>query len=642
MRAWMGGRGAGWPGRRAGVRGGVRAGGRGGVRAGAVEKPVVGPRRLVALLLALVCAVIGLAGLATADDGIARRSAVVSGVPVEVVWPASARTRLPGVVVAHGLGASRQLMRGFADTLARHGYAVELVDLAGHGASTERLPSAGDGPAAAARLDRDLDVAVRRLRAMPQVNAGWIGLVGHSMGAAAVVRYASAHPDIRATVAISQGPMAWTGSASRPRDLLLLAGGLEFAGYRDGALSALRSAYPEGRAGVTYGDARAGTARRTVIVGGVEHVGVLFSPRTHREVAAWFDGALGRGGGTPGVGIRPVQRVGSALLLHLAAVLSFGAIASALLRRPPAPIRPTPGQVPVAQSTRGRTPEARPIRGRTPAAQLVPGRAPAALLRRRRVPVALGVPAAAVLVAVGAMTVIPHGWLPLATAGPIAGFFGVAGATILAATLATRPHVRRDDGRPRPATAEVKPAAGPRVQQDDERPWPVNAGAREVGGPAQSDTPHVRPGDGRPWSVDVGVAVVLVLLTVVSVAVPAQLGWAHAVPVGPRVWVILPVAACAAAFFGGVEVLCVGYGRLGAEVIHAWTAAGALAGLGVAVLLGVASSFVLLVAPLLAGLLVWQGVQAAALRAVRAPAWVTAVVGGVLLAWPIAVTMPII
>jgi hypothetical protein len=62
----------------------------------------------------------------------------------------------------------------------------------------------------------------------------------------------------------------------------------------------------------------------------------------------------------------------------------------------------------------------------------------------------------------------------------------------------------------------------------------------------------------------------------------------------------------------------------------------------VAVLLGAASSFVLLVAPLLAALLIWQGVQAAALRAIRAPAWLTAIVGGVLLAWPIAVTMPII
>jgi hypothetical protein len=50
---------------------------------------------------------------------------------------------------------------------------------------------------------------------------------------------------------------------------------------------------------------------------------------------------------------------------------------------------------------------------------------------------------------------------------------------------------------------------------------------------------------------------------------------------------------------------------------------------------------VLLAVPLLAALLVWQGVQATALRTARAPGWVAAVVGGVLLAWPVAVTLPI-
>jgi hypothetical protein len=173
-------------------------------------------------------------------------------------------------------------------------------------------------------------------------------------------------------------------------------------------------------------------------------------------------------------------------------------------------------------------------------------------------------------------------------AGPVAGFFGVIGAGTLAAVRFTGRSATRTGGRRAPVAA-----------------------------------------------------VVLVALTVVSFAVPAQLGWAHAVPVGPRAWVLLPVLACAAVFFGGVEALCDGYGPRAAMMIHAWTAAGALAGLCLAVVLGWASSFVLLVAPLLAALLIWQGVQAAALRSLRAPAWLTAIVGGVLLAWPIAVTMPI-
>ncbi|WP_433464286.1 dienelactone hydrolase family protein [Spirillospora sp. CA-128828] len=495
----------------------------------------------MAVVVAVACVIAGGAGLATADRGIERRATVVDGVPVETVRPAGAGGGLPGVVVAHGLAASRQLMRGFADTLARRGYAVALVDLAGHGASTRRLPGAGDGSAADARLDRDLDVAVRHLRAMPWVDGGHVGLVGHSLGAATVIRYATAHPLVGATVAISQGRMGVP--ASGPRDLLLIAGGLEFAGYREGAVGALRDAYPQGRPGVTYGDPRAGTARRAVIVGGAEHVGVLFSPRTHRETGAWFDAAFGHHS-APGADVRAVQRAGSAMLLYLAAVLSFTAIASALLGRPS---------------------------GDRPARRLSSKRAAAAA-------------AAAVAVAVPAMGILR---LPLAVSGPLAGFFGVIGVVTLAFAR----------------------------------------------GPGSSG--------GRPARRTIVAAAILGVLTMASFAVPAQLGWAHAVPVGPRAWVLVLIAFCTALYCLGVEALCAGHGRLVAMGIHAWTAMGVLAGLCLAVLLGVVSSFVLLVSPLIAGLLVWQGVQAAALRAIRAPAWVTAVVGGVLLAWPIAITMPI-
>jgi dienelactone hydrolase len=509
------------------------------------EDTRTGPRRLVALLLALVAGVTGVAGLVTAGQGIEQRSAVVSGVPLEVARPSHGPARVPGVVVAHGLGASRQLMRGFGDTLTRHGYAVELVDLAGHGANTEPLPDSGDGPAAEERLDHDLDVAVAHLRALPGVDGTRIGLIGHSMGAAAVLRYALAHPAIRATVSISQGETSLAGV--RPRNLLLLAGGLEFPAYRDGALGALRAAYPEGRAGTTYGDPRAGTARRAVIVPGVEHVGVLFQPCTHREILSWFHGSLGGSGGRS-VGVRPLWRAGSAVLIYLAAMLSFGALAA-----------------------------------------LVLGRSPGGSRRAAPFPLVLGFPAVAVLVAIPAMAVVPEHLLPIAVAAAVAGFFAVAGAVMLTAGLLT-------------------------------------------GGRADSR------GGARAWTA----AVVLVALTAVSFAVPAQLGWAHAVPTGPRAWTLLPIAACGALFFAGAETLCAGHGRGTAILIHAWTATSALAGLGVAALVGAASSFVLLVAPLLAGLLVWQGVQAAALRGLRAPVWLAAALGGVLLAWPIAITMPLV
>lgn len=63
-------------------------------------------RRIAAVTVAVVCAVAGILGLATADRGIERRTAVIDGVPVEAVRPAHPEGRLPGVVVAHGTGAA--------------------------------------------------------------------------------------------------------------------------------------------------------------------------------------------------------------------------------------------------------------------------------------------------------------------------------------------------------------------------------------------------------------------------------------------------------------------------------------------------------------------------------------------------------
>jgi hypothetical protein len=50
---------------------------------------------------------------------------------------------------------------------------------------------------------------------------------------------------------------------------------------------------------------------------------------------------------------------------------------------------------------------------------------------------------------------------------------------------------------------------------------------------------------------------------------------------------------------------------------------------------------VLLVVPLLAVLLVWQAVWAALLHRFSAPPWLIALVGSLVVAWPIATTLPV-
>ncbi|TQS39644.1 alpha/beta hydrolase family protein [Cryptosporangium phraense] len=256
-------------------------------------------------VVAVVLAAAGIWLVGGAGVGLRRSHTSVDGVPLDVVRPASG-ARHPGVVVAHGFAGSARLMAPFGDTLASRGYVVVLLDFAGHGASTAKL--SGDDV-----LQHDLDVAVTYLRSRPDVDPARISLVGHSMGAGAVTRYGADHDDIAATVAISL-PDATGLPADRPKHLLLLVGGLEFPQFRAVAREA--------------GDGR---DRSVVTVPGVEHISILYAPRTHREVARW----LGPDAPTP----VPFRRAAGAGLLLLAFLIGMYPLVRLVLG-PPRGLRP--------------------------------------------------------------------------------------------------------------------------------------------------------------------------------------------------------------------------------------------------------------------------------------------------------------
>jgi dienelactone hydrolase len=205
-------------------------------------------RRLpvVLALAALLAAALGAVLLAGAGHGLRRDHAVVDGVPLDEVHPAGLAPgeRRPGVVVAHGFAGSARLMAPFGDSLAARGYVVVLLDFAGHGADTRPLPddSASTG-SSTTELQYDLGVALAHLRALPDVDPARIALVGHSMGATEVTRYAAAHPEVRATVAISL-PDSSVAQTPQPARLLLLYGGLEFPGFKAAAADAGRARCP--------------------------------------------------------------------------------------------------------------------------------------------------------------------------------------------------------------------------------------------------------------------------------------------------------------------------------------------------------------------------------------------------------------
>ena len=127
-------------------------------------------------------------------------------------------------------------------------------------------------------------------------------------------------------------------------------------------------------------------------------------------------------------------------------------------------------------------------------------------------------------------------------------------------------------------------------------------------------------------------APLLIAYAALAIAVPLHLGFTHAVPAGPRWWLLLVVWA-------GFAVPAYAADRLAGGTLL--VSAIAVVGLTAASLLGLASGFVLLVVPLLALLMLLQAALAAVLRARAAPPWLTALTGSLVVAWPIATTLPL-
>lgn len=514
-------------------------------------------KRWSPLLLAALPALTGVVLLArAADDGLQRRHVVVDGVPLDAVRPATPAG--PGVVVAHGFAGSARLMAQFGDTLAARGYTVVLPDLDGHGAST-RSP---------ADLQHDLAVAVAHLRTLPGVDPDRLALVGHSMGAGAVTEYAAAHPAITATVAISL-PGGDAVPRERPSRLLVLVGGLEFAGFQKAATAAVDNARAD---------------RAAVVVPGVEHISILYAPRTHRLTADWLDHSFGRPP-DPGPLPSPLRRLVASGVLLVGLLLGFHPATRLLLGPVPSPRRTarqserteaavdvTPGRGAEAKSPGGGAGFGAEAKG--PGGDARQGEAVAGV--GKVAAVAGGAAVLAVLVA----PVLPTVRLPLALGGHVAGFATVMGVAILA-------YLRSF------ASA---------------------------------------PGDRRALLV----APLIIAYAAAAIAVPLHLGFTHAVPVGPRWWLLLMVQA-------GFATLAYATSRLSGGTLTGDLLVAALVviALTVAALTGLAAGFLLLVVPLLAVLMVIQAGLAAVLRARAAPLWLTALTGSVLVAWPIATTLPI-
>ncbi len=361
---------------------------------------------VLSAVIAAGLAAIAIFGLWQAGTGIQRRVVDVDGVPVELFEPAGgAANQFPAVVVAHGFSGNRQLMYGFGNTLARNGYVAALIDFAGHGSSLDRLPE-GSGEAGIRTLASNIGTALDYVRQLPNVDPARVAILGHSMGAGVVARYGAEHPEVPATIAVSLGGLGnpLPAQADAPRNFLILVGANEFAGFADGSLAGLRAAYPDGVAGTTYGDFGPGTARRLVVVPGVEHISILFSPDTYREMVEWLDDAVRGEPSRDGAALALDSRIGWILLLYLAAAIGFYPLATVALAR-------------------GAGARRAPVDG-TP--RVVPGW------------VAILLSAAGALLAPLLMLVVPYAWMPLSVGNYVGVYFLLYGAVLIAAMAALK------------------------------------------------------------------------------------------------------------------------------------------------------------------------------------------------------------
>lgn len=249
--------------------------------------------RLAVAVLAAVAILVGLWRLEAAEAGLVVTRTRVGAIPV-TVFARTATEPAPVVVVAHGFAGSQQLMLPFAVTLAQNGFRVVTFDFPGHGRNPAPLTGGlADNDARNAVLMEAMDAVVGFARGLP--GGGQMALLGHSMASDVVVRYARAHPEIEATVAVSLFSPGVT--AASPRNLLVIAGALEPEMIRDEGLRIARMAAGDAaRQRETFGRFEDGTARRSTLSGGVEHIGVLFSRQSLVEAVDWLDQAFGRQG----------------------------------------------------------------------------------------------------------------------------------------------------------------------------------------------------------------------------------------------------------------------------------------------------------------------------------------------------------
>lgn len=237
--------------------------------------------------------------------------------------------RPPGVVLMHGFSSDRLGVSVLARRLALAGYAVLAFDASGHGANRNPFQRSRARPDA---FQADYAAAVDALRADPRVDGTRISVMGHSMGAAASLDFATRDSGLDAAVLISGG-WSMLGPYRPPNALFLYAAGdPERIARRSRELATRLAGGSEIAIGRTYGDPARGTGVRLAMIPDADHATIVWSEAAALEIVRWLDGVYGR---EPSLGVAPDARLRASGLLALSLLLVLPALGSALGRLAP-------------------------------------------------------------------------------------------------------------------------------------------------------------------------------------------------------------------------------------------------------------------------------------------------------------------
>ncbi len=209
----------------------------------------------------------------------------VNKTPVTLTFKDNIKTK--GIVfLAHGFAGSTSFMRPIAVALAEAGYLTVRFDFLGHG--RHPLPYSGDITTIEGATQKFVNQTNEIIsHYLLKLSPSFSMIIGHSMASDIIIRSASLNPSLNSAVAIS----AYTDAlkAKEPKNVLILNGQWE-PQLRLKSLDILQDIGVDNpKEGRFYGDLDDNTIRKVDFIGNADHVGVLYSVRTQRELVDWIN-----------------------------------------------------------------------------------------------------------------------------------------------------------------------------------------------------------------------------------------------------------------------------------------------------------------------------------------------------------------